>query len=121
MEPAVVRAWAHAAFLALLVSLGLTETNASESREIPKEETAMPDQPEEVGRSEATIEAVRSRNESRLMAIEGVVGIGVGRTAGGDDAIVVYLRDESARQRVPARIEGYPLEIVVTGGIDAQR
>ena len=38
----------------------------------------MPDQPEEVGRSEATIEAVRSRNESRLMAIEGVVGFGVG-------------------------------------------
>ena len=81
----------------------------------------MPDQPEEVGRSEATVEAVRSRNESRLMAIEGVVGIGVGQTAAGDDAIVVYLRDESVRQRVPATIEGYPLEIVVSGGFDAQR
>ncbi|MGE3154072.1 MAG: hypothetical protein AB7G48_18680 [Nitrospiraceae bacterium] len=81
----------------------------------------MPDQSQEVGRPKATIEAVRARNEGSLMAIEGVVGIGIGRTASGDDAVVIYLRDESVRQRVPAAIEGYPLEIVVTGGIDAQR
>lgn len=115
------REWVRAAFLVLLVSLGPTEVNASEGEAISKEETAMPDQPEEGGRSKARVEAVRSRNESRLMAIEGVVGIGVGQTAAGDDAIVVYLRDESVRQRVPATIEGYPLEIVVTGEIDAQR
>lgn len=87
---------------------------------MPKEETAMPDKSEEIGRPEATIEAVRARNEDSLMAIEGVVAMGVGRTAGGDDAIMVYLRDESVRERVPTTIEGYPVEIVVAGEIGAQ-
>ena len=53
------------------------------------------------------------------MAIEGVRGVAVGRTPIGDDALVVYVLDESARSRVPSELEGYPVEVSVTGEIDA--
>ena len=65
------------------------------------------------------IERVQSRHERSLMAIEGVRGVGVGRTAIGDEALVVYVVDESARGRVPSELEGYPVEVSVTGEIDA--
>lgn len=35
------------------------------------------------------------------MSIEGVTGVGVGRTDIGDDAIVVYVMDASVARRVP--------------------
>jgi hypothetical protein len=57
--------------------------------------------------------------ERMLMAIDGVMGVAVGRTPIGDDAIVVYLRDPSVTQRIPAHVEGFPVETVVTGEIDA--
>ena len=65
------------------------------------------------------IERVRSRHERSLMEIEGVNGVALGRTLIGDDAIVVYLRDESARRGVPSELEGYPVQVEVIGEIDA--
>ena len=65
------------------------------------------------------IEGVRARHEQDLMAIDGVLGVAIGRTPIGDDAVVVYLRDASVRQRVPPGVDGYPVETVVTGEIDA--
>jgi hypothetical protein len=65
------------------------------------------------------IERVRSRHERSLMAIEGVRGVAVGRTSIGDDALVVYVLDESARSRVPSELEGYPVQMSLTGEIDA--
>jgi hypothetical protein len=67
----------------------------------------------------ARIGDVVQRNAARLMAIDGVVGVAVGRTRIGDDAILLYLKHASAQQRVPAQVEGYPVETTVTGEIDA--
>ncbi len=69
----------------------------------------------------APIEVVRQRNEQALLAIEGVTGVGVGRTPIGDDAILLFLRDASVRTRIPTQVEGYPVEAIVTGEIDAFR
>lgn len=67
----------------------------------------------------AAIEAVRQRNEQALLSIDGVMGVGVGRTPIGEDAIVVYLRDASVEGRAPSQVEGYPVETIITGEIDA--
>jgi hypothetical protein len=68
---------------------------------------------------ESEIEAVRRRHEQEIVSIDGVMGIAVGRTATGEDALVLYLRDPSVRDRVPTEIEGHPVETIVTGIIDA--
>lgn len=84
------------------------------------EEAATPYQP--ASRSDAPqhpIELARDRHEADLLAIDGVLGVGVGRTSIGDEAILLYLRDESARDRVPRTIAGYPVESIITGPIDA--
>jgi hypothetical protein len=65
------------------------------------------------------LEAARDRNAPSLMAIPGVVGIAAGRTDAGDDAIVVYLEEPAARERVPDEVEGFPVQAEVTGRIDA--
>ncbi len=67
------------------------------------------------------IAAAKERNESRLMAIPGVKGVGIARNAIGDDALVVFLLDASVASRLPAEVDGYPVETVVTGEIDAYR
>jgi hypothetical protein len=53
------------------------------------------------------------------MAIDGVEGVGVGRNGIGDDAIIVYLRSDDVKARIPRSIDGYPVETKVTGIIDA--
>jgi hypothetical protein len=68
---------------------------------------------------QSPIEGVLARQVQALMAINGVKGVAIGRTPTGDDAIVVYLRDASVRQFVPRRVEGFPVEMVITGEIDA--
>ncbi len=83
------------------------------------EDAAVPYNPDHVGTSESPIVAVHQRNEKRLLEIDGIVGVALGRTPIGEDALVVYLRDSSVRPRVPSTIEGYPVETVVTGPIDA--
>lgn len=67
----------------------------------------------------AGIRGARDRNERRLLATPGVVGVAIGRTPLGDDAIVVYLRDASYEQAVPREVEGYPVQTIVTGEIEA--
>jgi hypothetical protein len=86
-----------------------------------REEAAMPYQPGPEHGSEraAQIESVRARHERRLMAIDGVLGVAVGRNKLGHDAIVVYLRDASVKSRIPSEVEGYPVETETTGPIDA--
>lgn len=85
------------------------------------EDAAMPYLPAAEGGAVAPVEAARRRHAPALLAIAGVEGVATGRTASGDDAIVVYVRDEAARRLLPGRIEGYAVEIAVTGPIDASR
>jgi hypothetical protein len=63
---------------------------------------------------------VLRRHTPELLAIEGVEGVAVGRTATGEEAIVAYLHEAAAAARVPAQIDGYPVLTTVTGPIDAQ-
>ena len=69
--------------------------------------------------SGSAIEAVRNRHEPELVAIDGVMGVALGRSPTGEDTLVVYVRDPSVRDRVPSELEGHPVETVVTGIIDA--
>jgi hypothetical protein len=86
-----------------------------------REEAAMPYDPTRAAAESGApaIAGAIERHAARLMAIDGVMGVAVGRTRIGDDAILVYLRDASVKRRVPAEIEGHPVETAVTGEIDA--
>jgi len=85
------------------------------------EEAAMPYNPAQAyGHTvQSQVDIARHKHAQSLLAIDGVVGIGVGRTAIGNDAIVLYIRDASVKQRVPTQIDGYPVETTVTSEIDA--
>ena len=86
------------------------------------EDAAMPYLPDGDGRTRtAPVDAARQRHERSLLAIDGVEGVASGRTALGDDAMVVYLRDAAVRDLLPQRIEGFPVETAVTGPIDSGR
>jgi hypothetical protein len=69
------------------------------------------------GRSK--LERARARHESALLQIDGVVGVGVGQTPVGDPAIVVYVREASVRKRVAKAIDGFPVQVVVSGEFHA--
>lgn len=90
--------------------------------EFEYEDAAMPYYPEEhtASASPSEIDRVKQLHEQELMAIDGVEGVGLGKTRIGDDAILVYLRDEGVVKFVPRDIEGHPVEIIVTGQIDAR-
>jgi hypothetical protein len=83
------------------------------------EDAAMPYSPESPSETSSAVEQVRQSHEHELMAIDGVEGVGVGRDSIGNDAIIVYLRTDDVRDRVPRSIDGYPVETKVTGIIDA--
>ncbi|HET6976032.1 MAG TPA: hypothetical protein VFI24_06905 [Pyrinomonadaceae bacterium] len=87
--------------------------------DFPFEDAAMPYSPE-ASTSSSPIENVKQNHEDRLMAIEGVEGVGLGRNSIGDDAIIVYLRSEDVKGRIPSDIDGHPVETKVTGIIEAQ-
>lgn len=85
------------------------------------EDAAMPYYPEEstTTSTSSALEHAKQNHEQELMAINGVEGVGVGRSKIGDDAIIVYLRDEGVKNRIPISIDGYPVETIITGVIDA--
>jgi len=91
--------------------------------DFPYEDAAMPYNPGEETTASASggsgLEQVKQNHESALMAIEGVEGVGIGQDGIGDPAIIVYLRDEGARNRIPRTIEGHPVVTHITGAIDA--
>ena len=55
-----------------------------------------------------------------LMAIPGVVGVYEGLSAGGETVLRVMLAQDadSTRRRIPPRLEGFRVEIEVTGRIE---
>ena len=59
-------------------------------------------------------------HEAQLLALPGVVGVGIGENEIGDEAIVVYLEEQAAAAKLPADIESVPVIWEVTGPIDAQ-
>jgi hypothetical protein len=70
----------------------------------------------------ASIQEVKARHESRLMAQPGVVAVGIGRDPDGKETIVVSLdRDRpEVRSNVPQTLEGYPVRVQVIGPVRAR-
>jgi hypothetical protein len=83
-----------------------------------QENAAMPYQPDAEPAADQ-LASVLARNSDRLMAIDGVEGCGVGQDDAGNPVLLVYLRDEQARQRLPTDVEGHRLHAVITGAITA--
>ncbi len=73
-----------------------------------------------VSKTSLTIEQVKERYESELMAIDGVVGVGIGECEG-KPCIKVYLENDSPdlKKRIPLQLDGFKVETEVTGPIEA--
>ena len=68
-----------------------------------------------------SIEAVMADHTPRLMAMEGVVAVGQGALRDGTPCIKIFLKhdDEELKKRLPAELEGHPVEVVIAGEIRA--
>lgn len=67
------------------------------------------------------IEAVLAAHTDSLMAVPGVVGTAIGLCDGAPCIrVLLAAANEAARQRLPARLEGYPVKVEVTGQIRAR-
>ncbi len=84
---------------------------------LPKD-VSVPYNPEDDEPANAA-EDVKRRHEEELLGLPGVTGVGVGRGPVGDDAIVVYLKEQSEASRIPGTIEGIPVVTEVTSDIEA--
>lgn len=67
----------------------------------------------------ASARQIKTRNETALLAIPGVVGVGLSLSAEGRPVIEVYLENGSARASIPASIEGVRVHSQVTGRMRA--
>jgi hypothetical protein len=83
-------------------------------------EQSIPDSPQSEPEIESEIQRALWSNETRLMAIEGVEGMGIQEDASGKEFIVVYVRDESTKARLPKVLDGFPVKAQVTGEFFAQ-
>lgn len=88
------------------------ETKSSEQNNILTAEKNLKDQ--------LSIVTVKGKYEGELMAIPGVVGVGIG-DCNGKECIVVFIQDRTAQidREVPGTLDGYPIQIEVTGLIKA--
>ncbi len=69
-----------------------------------------------------SIQETKQQHEARLLAMPGVVSVGIGRNEAGDPAIIVGL-DRSRPEtetRLPQSLEDYPLLVQIVGPIRAQ-
>ena len=65
------------------------------------------------------IQGALAEAERQLTHRKGVKGIGMTKTPGGQDAIVVYVEDQQALSQLPADVDGFPIVGEVTGEIRA--
>ncbi len=74
------------------------------------------------GGSNMGITEVKARHEQSLLAVPGVVSVGIGLAADGEQAIIVGISDDDAvpREQLPKTLEGYPVIVRPTGTIGAQ-
>jgi hypothetical protein len=72
--------------------------------------------------NKSTIEAVKAASEQSLMAIPGVMGVGIGLNGDRQPCIKVYVDRQSASavNQIPKTIEGYSVEVEVRGTFRAQ-
>lgn len=93
---------------------------SSESPENDMEDAVMPyNGEEEQAVTDSEVLRVKQAHEAQLMAIDGVVGVGIRENEIGEEVIWVYLRDASVRRQVPGELEGVPVVTEVTGEFEA--
>ena len=85
--------------------------------EVQEEETIMSDS---AAARKASIEKVKEKYETQLLNIEGVEGVGIGEESG-RPVIKVYVvkKTKTLQGKIPARLEGYPVSMEVTGEFHA--
>jgi len=83
----------------------------------PDEDAAITYEPEDHGGSD--LGAALAEAERTLSRREGINGMGLTRTPGGQDAIVVYVTDRPTLSRLPASVRGIPVVGEITGDIRA--
>jgi len=68
------------------------------------------------------IQDVKRANAERLLALPGVVMVGIGLNEAGEPAIIVGLDRERSetREQLPATLDGYPVVARVVGMIRAR-
>ena len=97
--------------------------NSPPSSELPEdrmEDAAMPyNGEEEQALINSEVLRVKQAYEEQLMAIDGVVGVGIQANEMGEEVIWVYLRDTAARSQVPNELEGVSVVTEVTGEFEA--
>jgi len=65
-------------------------------------------------------DAVVEAHRRHLLAVAGVVGVGHGRTPDGDDAVLVWVTDARAADRLPRELDGHAVIVeLVPGGFRA--
>ena len=69
-----------------------------------------------------TISEVKTKHAERLMALPGVVSVGIGKNASGDPAIIVGLDKQrpQTESQIPDTLDDFPVVIQISGKIKAQ-
>lgn len=65
------------------------------------------------------IQAAWAEVERQLSHHKGIQGIGMTKTPSGEDAIIVYVKDQQALSQLPAVVRGFPVIGEITGEIRA--
>lgn len=68
-----------------------------------------------------TIQEVKAAHEAAWMELPGVTGVGIGLCEGAE-CIRVFLTEasEEVREAIPDRVEGYPVDLEITGSFRAR-
>jgi hypothetical protein len=68
------------------------------------------------------IKSIKRRHEEKLLALDGVVAVGIGTTSNGAAGLIVSVKKDvpAVREGIPKTIEGTPVEIRETGEMKAQ-
>lgn len=69
-----------------------------------------------------TIQEVKTRHQDRLLALPGVVSVGIGQNPDGKPVIVIGLERAHPRTkaRLPETLDGYAVRVDVVGQIKAR-
>jgi hypothetical protein len=69
-----------------------------------------------------SIQEAKQRHEARLLAVPGVVSVGIGRDAAHRLVLVVGVRERAsaALEQIPAELDGHPVVVRAVGSVRAQ-